>query len=223
MHGDDDSQGYNSMPLKRVANSAFANLGRHATIVKIVNSPDQCYGFAMTDAGEDLYIPGTLVKRFALSDMDEGAGFTSLVRNSPPDVTQHSGNKSVAQLMVMPPFKLDDQNPIFVSGSDESDDPDATIQAMDEEIAELLDQHEKMTDTLPQLDQTIEAMRLTLTKMRTLLSLPMDQILRAQREVVTALEQAEAKACEMHNTMTEGLEWREKTYPDTEAETTVAA
>lgn len=127
------------------------------TILKVVNTPKQCFGFAMTDDGDDVFLPSNLIRRHNLTELDEGAGFTALVRNAPADVLNQLGDKPSAKYVVIPPLQFDDQNPIFVK-SILSEEDETTMDDMEKEITELLDRHEMLTSKTESVDIEIAAL-----------------------------------------------------------------
>lgn len=211
------------MPMQRVANSAFEKNAQHYTLVRVVNNDTQRYGFAVSEDGVDVFIPGPLIRRLNLSELDEGAGFRALTRPSPPDIIhQAAPGRPTAQLTVIPPVVLDDQNPTFVAAipanrMHEILTPDDQIAQMDDELDEMLTHFESVTAILPALDQALDLVRKAATLSGKMLTGSFGDIIKIQRELSDALEKAEGLTVAAHNLLTAEIEWRDETYPDEDA------
>ena len=60
-------------------NKLLATGGTHATLTRVIEGPDRHYGFAVTDDGSDVFVPGFILKSHNLTEADVGIGFTAVV------------------------------------------------------------------------------------------------------------------------------------------------
>jgi len=81
--------------------NASINTAPHYTIKRIVNTGERQFGFGFDDLGNEVYIPASVIKRYALTEFDAGAGFRA--RCIPPDPANHK-----SQPQVMLPLVFDD-------------------------------------------------------------------------------------------------------------------
>jgi len=70
----------------RTANkNALNGVGKHLTLTRIENTNDRIFGFAITDEGDEVYIPAAMIRanQMTSADSDAAAGFTCPIRNNP--------------------------------------------------------------------------------------------------------------------------------------------
>lgn len=85
----------------------------HYTLTKVIMRGDEHYGFAVSDEGEDVFVPTNVCKRHNLTDADVGAGFKAMSRLAMNN--SESGQKATRSLLV--PLLFDDTAPVLVPGS----------------------------------------------------------------------------------------------------------
>lgn len=100
------------MSLMRRTNTSLAN-ACHYTLTKVILRGDDHYGFAVSDEGEDVFVPTNVCKRHSLTDADVGAGFKAMSRMAVNN--SDSGQKSIRSLLV--PLLFDDTAPVLVQGT----------------------------------------------------------------------------------------------------------
>jgi tRNA splicing ligase len=100
------------MSMMRRTNAALQNAA-HYTLTKVIRRGDEHYGFAVSDEGEDAFVPTNVCKRHNLTDADVGAGFKAMSRMSLDNA--NSGQKATRSLLV--PLLFDDTAPVLVPGS----------------------------------------------------------------------------------------------------------
>lgn len=100
------------MSLMRRTNTSLAN-ACHYTLTKVIMRGDEHYGFAVSDEGEDVFVPTNVCKRHNLTDADVGAGFKAMSRMAINN--SESGQKATRSLLV--PLLFDDTAPVLVPGT----------------------------------------------------------------------------------------------------------
>jgi hypothetical protein len=100
------------MSMMRRTNASLQN-AMHYTLTKVIMRGDEHYGFAVSDEGEDAFVPTNVCKRHNLTDADVGAGFKAMSRMSLDNA--NSGQKATRSLLV--PLLFDDTAPVMVPGS----------------------------------------------------------------------------------------------------------
>lgn len=199
------------MPLKRVANASFDRNAKHFTIIKIVSSATASYGFCVSDEGEDAYIPAPLIRKHNLTELDEGAGFLAVTRNSPSDVVNTS-DKHTASLTIIPPMRFDDDNPEYVASVKGDADPDL-MDELNGEIEDLLTRHETLTglvERVEEIEGEIDKAITTLAARQAEIITAVTKAFKAASDDLTALKE---NLNSIHNTLTEEVDWRESNYP----------
>lgn len=85
----------------------------HYTLTKVILRGDEHYGFAVSDEGEDVFVPTNVCKRHNLTDADVGAGFKAMSRMALNN--SESGQKATRSLLV--PLLFDDTAPVLMPGT----------------------------------------------------------------------------------------------------------
>ena len=91
----------------RTANNTTAVIGTHLTLTRCENDVEnkRVFGFAVTDEGQEVYVPASVVRKYEMTpaDADAQAGFTAPLRPNPRVID----DATVARSIVTNPVKWD--------------------------------------------------------------------------------------------------------------------
>lgn len=90
-----------TIKARRVNNAE--TIGKHQTLLTVRNDPGKHFAFAITDDGEEVYIPASIVRSEQMTSADEGAGFSCPVKPNPRALDE----QNTAVWIGMRPIKWD--------------------------------------------------------------------------------------------------------------------
>lgn len=125
----------------RRVNNNTKPIGEHCTLTKVVNDSfeQKFFGFAMTDGGEEVYIPANLIRNQQMTEHDVGAGFTCPIK-------QNTGYEQRHGRVCTPPLKWDGEaEEVEVEVVEEEDRiTQEDIDAVESDLHNLADAAENM-------------------------------------------------------------------------------
>lgn len=124
--------------------------GKHWTLTRVENHPDKKFGFAVSDAGDEAYIPSPVVGKEQMTSADVGAGFTANVRS-----TKGGYSNEGAHPHIMLPVKWDGALE-DVEVDEDIAEPEPLVS--DEDLAELGDKLADAQTAMVNLTAAIEPM-----------------------------------------------------------------